>query len=384
MQKNEIAGKTEDKSYLCSVKHLYKYITLLSLLLTVVSLHAQTPSQSGLRFANDTFDYGHIREEGGAVVCRFEAKNESMADIEVINIVTTCGCTSARYERGMVPAGAQFSFEVSYDPMNRPGRIDKHIFVHTSDAEEPIKLHIVGYVQPRERSLEELYPFDMGGGLRLASNFHAFGYVEAGKSVEESIRYVNTSGRDIELRLDVVTRSGLLEVDAPKRIAADVAGDIVLRYVNPADSGIYGSVEDKIVVVVDGVAANYTIGTLAIAVDNFDAIDDISAPRLVISKNIIKFGEVNDSNRVLEQSLVLRNEGSSPLLLRAVESESEAIEVMWSEARSIAPGASANILLRLRGSHIDDWDNPLVTRIKIITNDPIRPMQVVRANALPM
>ncbi len=372
-----------DKSYLCSVKHIYKYIVALSLLLTSAAVQAQTNSSSGLRFLSDTFDYGDIAEDGGAIMCRFEAVNSAMAGVEVLNIVTTCGCTSARYERRVVAPNEKFVFEVSYDPMNRPGRLEKHIFVHVSDCPDPIKLTIVGYVQPRERTIAELYPFDMGGGLRLVSNFHAFGYFEAGKGVEERIRYVNNSMRPITVELRSDKPSGFITYDNTVSVAPGAMGDIVFRCDNPRDAGVYGSVQEKIRVRVDGVDANYTIDLYAIAVDNFDLVDDISAPKLVISKNIIKFGEVNDHSVVMEQSLTLKNGGASPLFVRALESESAAVEVVGDKTKSIAPGGEVSITLRLRGEHIDDWDNPLVTRIKIITNDPMRPMQVVRVNALP-
>lgn len=372
-----------DKSYLCSVKYIYKYIVALSLLLTSAAVQAQTNSSSGLRFLSDTFDYGDIAEDGGAIMCRFEAVNSAMAGVEVLNIVTTCGCTSARYERRVVAPSEKFVFEVSYDPMNRPGRLEKHIFVHVSDCPDPIKLTIVGYVQPRERTIAELYPFDMGGGLRLVSNFHAFGYVEAGKGAEERIRYVNNSMRPITVELRSDKPSGFITYDNTVSVAPGAIGDIVFRCDNPRDAGVYGSVQEKIRVRVDGVDSNYTIDLYAIAVDNFDLVDDISAPKLVISKNIIKFEEVNDHSVVMEQSLTLKNGGASPLFVRAFESESAAVEVVGDKTKSIAPGGEVSITLRLRGEHIDDWDNPLVTRIKIITNDPIRPMQVVRVNALP-
>ena len=365
------------------MKHLYKYVIIVvALLLRSVASFAEGELPSGLCFTNDTYDYGHIAEEGGAVRCYFEAVNNSTYNIEIENIVTTCGCTTASYEHSTVAPGKGFSFEVSFDPMNRPGRIDKHIYVHVSDSTEPIRLRIAGYVQPRERTIDELYPFAMGNGLRLVSNFHAFGYVESGKSVEERIGYVNTSDHEITLSLHRIEGSDLLEIVAPRRIAPQATGDITLRYNNTKEV-VYGSLRDRIEVRINGIKGNYDISTYAIAVDNFDSTDDISAPRLAISKNIIKFGEVNSRNVVIERSVELQNEGASPLLVRSIECESPAVEAIWSNAKSIAPNSTARITLKLHSRYIKDWDNPFVVRVLVITNDPLRPMQAIRVNALP-
>jgi len=119
-------------------------------------------------------------------------------------------------------------------------------------------------------------------------------------------------------------------------------------------------------------------------VDNFDMVDDISAPRLAISKNIIKFGEVNGHNEVVERSVELRNEGATPLVVRVIEVGSAAVEVRTQDEMSIAPGQASVVTFVLRSALIEDWDNPLTTRAMVITNDPLRPMQTIRLTALPL
>ena len=367
------------------MKLLYKYMLIaVMLLLAPCVVMAQRAEQSALEFVSTTFDYGHIDEEGGAVVCSFEAVNRGKQTVSIESIMTTCGCTTARYDRRPIAAGGRFSFEVSFDPLNRPGRIDKQIFVHVSDSPQEIRLNIAGYVNPRERTVEELYPFDMGGGLRLKSNYHAFGYMEHGKEVVEYIGYVNTSSRAIDVAISQDRSSGLLEVQLPERIEAGAKGDIVLRYAVAEGSDIYGTLRDVMWLKVGGVVSNYPLSSQVVVVDNFDNMDDISAPRLVISKNIIKFGEVNCSNDVLERGFVLTNEGSSPLVVRVVESNTRAVECTAERNVVIAAGESKEFRVRLHCGRIEDVDNPLVARLYVITNDPVRPMQTIRVNAIPM
>ena len=366
------------------MKHLYKQI-LLTLLAIVCSceIFAQEVPQSALRFESDVHNFGYIEEDGGAVSCTFEAQNTSDAPIEVVKITTTCGCTTAEYERRTIPAGGTFSFKVIFNPLNRPGRIDKHIFILASDSHTETRLEITGYVNARERTIDELYPFDMGGSLRLKSNFHAFGYLEHGKELTEHIGYVNTSDRAITLAIENTTPSELLNITYPTIIPAGEKGDITLRYAVSLESNTYGTKRDIMRLMVDGTPSSYTLTAQVIVVDNFDIMDDISAPMLVISKNIIKFGEVNCANSLLEQRVVLTNEGASTLIVRAIESSSSAVECPTERNITIAPGASHEVVVRLHASRIEDVDNPFSARVHIISNDPLRPMQSVRVNALP-
>ena len=376
--------KIANKPYLCGMKHLYKYIySLLLVCACCTTIFAQDMPKSALFFSKTTHDYGHIDEDGGAVVCKFEAKNMSNTAISIIDITTTCGCTTAKFSNETIPAGGDFVFEVAFDPFNRPGRFDKNIFVQTSDSPSEIRLTITGYVNPRERSIDELYPFDMGGGLRLKSNFHAFGYLEHGKELIEYIGYTNTSHRAIIAQVGYEYTSGLLHVSMPQYIAAGESGDIALRYFVENDSHCYGTIKDVMRIVVDGKESTYPLSTQVIVVDNFDNMDDISAPKLVISKNFLKFGDVNSPYGVMEQRITLTNDGASPLIIRAIESSSPAVECIVEHDATIGVGESREVVVCLYAAQIADVDTPFVARVYIITNDPVRPMQSIKVSALP-
>lgn len=365
------------------MKHLYKYaILIITALLTHQHIVAQQAGISALRFTTTTHDYGHIAEDGGSVVCSFEAVNTAEQSIEVTKISTTCGCTSAIYESRSVAPGEIFRFEVRYDPMNRPGRIEKDIIVHTSDTERLTTLHITGYVQPRERSIEEIYPFDMGGGLRLMSTFHAFGFVEQGKSTESVIECVNNSDKEISITISPKLSSGALTVDYPRHMAPHTTADIRLCYTIAPNSDIYGTLTDILSIGINGIEAQYAVSTQVVATDNFDLIDDISAPRADISKNIIKFGDVKVSNGVCYASTVVTNGGATPLIIRRAEASSEAVRCEVMAGTTLAPEESIEIVVALDVRSIERRDEPFAARIRLITNDPIRPMQTLRIGAI--
>ncbi len=339
-------------------------------------------TESALRFEATTYNYGHINEEGGAAVSTFSAINTGREDIVIVQVLTSCGCTSAKYDKGVIAPGEEFSMQVEFDPYNRPGRIDKSLYVYTSDSEEVIRLKIIGYVIPRERSIDELFPFYMGGGLRLQSNFHSFSYIEHGATIEERIGYVNDSDKEIEIVLLPTLSSGALNIEYARTIAPHAMGDIVLRYSLPFRSTRYGTLNDHLRVVVDGVASEMLLTTHAVAVDNFNFMDDISAPRAEIPKKIIKFGVVKCEDATLEDSFTVRNDGASPLYIRCVECSSEAIVCNIVPDTVIATGEEQTFVVSFNPKSINP-DIPFTGRITLILNDMVRPMQQIKVSALP-
>lgn len=369
--------------YICSMnhRHIYKYIVGICCLLLVGTGMAK--AQSNLVFESTTLDFGHIAEDGGVVTRRIVAENKGNKPIVVVDVVTACGCTTASYSRKPIAPNKCFTLDISYNPMDRPGRIDRRISVIASDSETAIKIHLVGNVTPRQRSIYEIYPFDMGGGLRLESNFHAFACIEHGKVAETRIGYVNSSTEHIYPTFAFERASGLLDIAMPHSMAPGESGDIVLRYAIDEASPTYGSISDHVRLYVDGKASQYLLTTHAVVVDNFDLIDDISAPRLEISEKNIKFGDVKSDYGVVERIFSIENVGNTTLVVRRIESSHPAVECTAERNMELAPGEKREVVVRIDCREIDP-DIPLASRLQVVSNDPIRPLQMIRVTALPI
>ena len=359
-------------------------LIMLFFALNVGVSYAQQVSQSALRLATSGVDYGTIREDGGAVTATIMAINSGVTPLYIYKAEASCGCTSVAYPLEAIAPADSVAIRVTFDPMNRPGRFEREVALLVSDSEESVVVGVQGYVEPRGRSIDEIYPFDMDGGLRLSTTSRSFGYLEHGWHSEEYIEYVNTSDSSIMVCVESVKSSGLLRVSMPTTIAAGERGAIQLGYALDEDSDLYGTIEDVLYLVVDGTRARYRLTTEVVAVDNFNDVGDISAPFADISKNIIKFGEVNCPNSIYRESLTLGNSGSVALAIRRIETTSEAVSCSLSPSGDVAPNGSAKLVISLDSSKIASSDELFSARIRIITNDPLRPMLNIRVTAIPM
>lgn len=372
--------KQSDNSYM-----ILRHLILITILITTTAAGmAQDSAGSALRFDSLTIDYGTIDEDGGMVTKYIEATNSGNASVTILDVVVSCGCTHAEYPRDAIQPGEKVSIGITFDPRDRPGRFEREALIVTSDSDNHTLIYIKGRVTPRERTVYEIYPFDMGGGLRMESNFQAFAYIEHGCSIEERIAYINNSDRSINLSLVQTQSSGALTIEYPRSIAPQQHGDIVLRYSLDEESSYYGTLSDIFQFSVDGKCNNTLISTYAISVDNFASVEDIFAPSAVISKKIIKFGEILLNNEALEEHITLSNSGEDPLIIRCIETDSPAIKVEILGNRSIEKGATTTLIVRLNTALIEDCDNPFTSRIRVICNDPIVPMQVIKVTAIPL
>ena len=333
------------------------------------------------RFDHEKWNFGDVAEDGGKVEHTFVFTNVSSKPVVVLDVVSGCGCTTPSYSRKPVMRGEKGEIVVSFDPMNRPGHFSKGISVQISGSTEPVTLLVEGVVTPRVKSTEELYPFDMGDGVRFDSNFRAFAYVGRGERVEESIGWINTSGRDVRLSFEELERSGMLRIEAPRMLKAGEKGAIVIAYEVPSDSDCYGTLSDVLGVDIDGRRARTMLSVHAIAVDRHDtAADDMSSPKGELSKKFIKFGDVKHGRTVADASVELANIGDNELVIRAVEWQSKALKCSLKAGDRVAAGGKTVVKFTLDTSEVDYgvW----VDRVRIITDDPSRPMQTLRVTAV--
>ena len=173
-------------------------ITLIVCALAATGVAAQE-ERPELVFEPAVWDFGSVREADGPVRHTFTGVNRGDRPLVILDVTTTCGCTVPRFSKRPVLPGDRTEITVSYDPTNRPGAFDKELWIYSSDRKRIATLTIRGEVVPRAKSVEELYPVDAGGGLRLNTTLCAFTYIYPGVRMQSSVGYVNTSDRTVSL-----------------------------------------------------------------------------------------------------------------------------------------------------------------------------------------
>lgn len=350
-------------------------ILLILLMLAVIEGHGQEK----LLFEPAVWDFGTIREADGRVSHTFTGENRSDRPLVLLDVVTSCGCTVPSFSKRPILPGQKTEITVTFDPANRPGIFEKSLAVYSSERRKIATLCVRGQVTPRPKSIEELYPVDAGGGLRLTSTLNTFAYIRAGQNVQGAFGCINTSRHPIRLELRPTDTSGLLRIEAPKELAPGERSSINIACLNPARQPRYGTIRDVLEVVVDGRTNGTVLVSHGIGVDSDTGSNEKERPCSEYSENILKFGYVKRSEPLRRLSFTLSNSGTADLFVRAVEGEGHVSTTLRPGLR-IAPGDSLRAEVTMDPGAQDY--GVMSEHLVVVTNDPVRPMRRIRVTAI--
>lgn len=354
---------------------LRKYFILLIFMLYTLTATAQ----GKLLFAPSEWNFGTIREADGRVTHIFSGQNTGNKPVVILDVTTTCGCTAPEFSKQPILPGAKAQIKVTFDPANRPGTFAKDLVVYSVERQKIATLTVRGSVVARKKTPEELYPVHVGGGLRLTENMCAFTYVYQGRQVQSSIGFLNTSNRTVTLTLRPETSTGLLTLGYPRTIAPGQRGELNFSYLIPAEKPRYGTLNDTFAIQVDGKTSETALLVHGIGVDSPASVTLSRAPKAEIEKNIVKFGAVKHSASLRKEPLMILNQGTAALIVRAVEISGN-FSTSLREGARIPAGGSATYEINLDPSQQDY--GTLTGQMMIVTNDPSRPMRRVRLTAV--
>jgi hypothetical protein len=354
------------------------YIALGALSVAFAPLPALAQEPSGLSFEVTEWSFGDIREEAGPVSHTFQFTNSGSTPAVIDRVVASCGCTTPEYPRTPVAPGAKGSIEVTFDPRGMPGDFSKSIAVISGGGKSRDFLIIKGHVTPRPKSIEEQFPHDAGGGLRIDGDMLAFRLIPQGSSSAMVVSYINNSAKPVALSFEAEEQSGLLDVFAPETICAGCRGNITFTYDLSAKTA-WGPRHDVTRLVIDGTPSTKTVYTAMTGIDDFSGADIASAPSLSLDASYHDFGEVRRRTVPYTFRLTAINEGKGELHIRSV-SQAAGLQTSLREGMTIPAGGSLPFEVMFytgRYSH-----GQVRESLSVVVDDPVRPTREIRISAI--
>lgn len=99
-----------------------------------------TSTSHTLKFDNESFDFGRIKSNK-IVYHTFQLTNESSESIVITDVMASCGCTTPKLEKKVIPSGEKTSLSVGFDPAGKTGLQQKVIYVFI-EGREPYEILI--------------------------------------------------------------------------------------------------------------------------------------------------------------------------------------------------------------------------------------------------
>ena len=95
-----------------------------ALLVLPLGAHAQAQAQ----WDKTLHDFGTFHESQGNRSCAFAVKNDGDSPLVLTRVLSSCGCTVAKYDTEPIMPGKSGTVEITYSPTGRPGPFEKAVW----------------------------------------------------------------------------------------------------------------------------------------------------------------------------------------------------------------------------------------------------------------
>ncbi len=354
-----------------------KFIYALVLLFTATTLLAQPK----IDFNEPTHDYGNIQEEDGMAKTVFKFTNTGDQPLIVNNVRASCGCTTPQWTKEPVLPGKDGTIEVAYNPKNRPGPFSKSVNVYSNTQPSVTVLRIKGTVKPRKKSLEEMFPREMGP-VRWKTNYTSFGSMYNSEKETRELPFVNNSKEPVTM--GIFRSPDHIDVKfEPQTLEPGKEGKMIITYDASAEER-YGYSSDRVYLTINDEKNNrYSVGISVTVKEDFRNLSEeelAKAPVAEFDNKVFNFGTIKQGEKV-SNNFKLTNTGKSDLLIRNVRASCGCTAVK--HANIIKPGETTEIGVTFNSRGKRNRQNK---SISVITNDPknsttiLRVMGTVSAN----
>ena len=343
---------------------------LLSLILTVamcVSLNAQQ-ARSKMQLRETEHDFGKFKEEAGRQTYDFIVTNAGTDPLVIQNVSASCGCTTPEWTKTPIPAGGTGKITAIYDPKNMPGQFNKTLTVYTNSNPSTAVLTIKGEVIPREKTVDELFTFPVGGAVRLESNHLAFTNVKKNEKKDRTMQIVNTSDKDATVEFLNLPPHLTLKIK-PETLKPGQKGVVEGVYDGSKNAG-WGNVSDMVKLKVNGVTQEnvyyYISANLVEDFSNLTKAEMDNAPVFKIASTTVDIGKMKGSEQK-EAEFKFQNTGKRDLIIRQVRSTCGCTAVQQNGDGVVKPGEWSAIKATFSSG---GYSGKVTKVVYVYTNDP--------------
>ncbi len=294
-----------------------------------------------ISFEKEVHDFGKIKEDGGKEEYKFSFTNTGDSPLIITNVKASCGCTSPTWTEKPIMPGQKGYVSTVFDPVRRPGKFNKTIFVESNAEKGRIILRITGDVLPREKTIEDYFPKTIGG-LRLETNHFAFVRVYNNQIKKDTLGIYNSTDSKLKLTFERVPAYIKLKV-VPSELKPKEKGYIVGEY-DGTKVNDWGFVTTRINVLTNGVTVPSNYITISAKVEeDFSRLSQKeieNAPQIVFENKNFDFGETKSKDKITHE-FKFTNNGKSDLHIRKIRATCGCTTVA-PEKKVIKPGETSS------------------------------------------
>ncbi|HEX2922360.1 MAG TPA: DUF1573 domain-containing protein [Bacteroidales bacterium] len=355
-----------------------KIVIIVSLIIVTFNAMSQM-AVTTTKVSETQHDFGKFKEEAGTQSYDFYFTNTGTQPLVIQNIQASCGCTTPEWTKQPVPPGGKAKVSAKYDPKGRPGAFSKTLSVYTNTTPEVTVLTLKGEVTPREKTVEELFAYPVGG-VRFESQQLPFTSVKKNDKKIRVMQVINTSKENVKIEFENVPAHLTMKVN-PEVLKPGEKGLIEGTFdatKNPA----WGNVTDYLRIKLNGVSQNdayyYVSANLVEDFSKLTKEELANAPVFNFEATTIDLGRINAETKN-DVEFKFTNKGKSDLFIRNVRSSCGCTAIQQGEqGKPIKPGESGSIKATFNSG---GYNGQVQKAIYVYANDPMKSEVVLMLKA---
>ena len=355
------------------IKHITRFVSTLLLLGFSFSIRAQEINlDNGVVIDKAVHNFGDILLSDGPVECSFIVKNNGSKPIVIYNVVTSCGCTEAKWTRNPIKPGEKGKITVVYTNDEGAYAFNKSVTAYISNVKKAVVLRIKGKTHNKSIALEESYPLKFGP-IGLERNSIICGNMTQGQMKSNLEMIANLSNFPIKVTFSNITEELELKVQ-PNPIPARSTAR--LHFCIKASEHKWGNNDYTAIPLANGQVyeannGDTTIVFKAFTIQDFSGAspDDIKkGPNLAIELSSYEFGQVRKGNKI-KACFQISNSGKEDLIIYKIDSDMDGFK--HNNIPVLRPNESYELRLEFDTCCISEGD--FLALVTLTTNAPANP-----------
>lgn len=322
-----------------------------------------------VEFDKTVHDFGDILQSDGPQSCTYTVKNISSEPFAIYEVVSSCGCTDAKWTREPIKPGASGKISATYKNEDGPYPFDKTLTVYISALNKPVILRLRGVVHEKAVSLTELYGPGRIGNLGLKDRVLKAGNMDQGNFRTDEAKVANLGSTPLSVQFTNLSPQLSVSVEPNPIPAGEIA---VMRFTVKADRELWGRNNYYATPVLNGKATGEKITWWAVTKENFSSWDDekrTSAAQPIFDESTAIF-DVVEKGQTVTATYNYTNRGKSPLHIYKLDADAEGVSVVSME--DCPAGEKGCVSVSLDTSQLPEGDATIM--MTLITNSPQRPI----------
>ena len=346
-------------------------------------LSAVAFSQPKLQLLTTEHDFGIFKEEAGRQTFNFIVTNTGDSALVILNVVPSCGCTTPEWTKSPIPPKGQGKVTAIYDPAGRPGAFTKTLTVHTNAKPEISVLTIKGEAQPKEKTVEDLFPFAVDS-VRFEAQAMSFTNVKKTEKKIRVMQIINTGKTAAKVEFAGMQQDKLLplylQVKANPETLKPGQKGLVEATFDATKNPNWGNLTELVKVKINGVLKpNIYYYISANLVEDFSGLsktDLENAPVFKVANTMVDIGTMAQAT-TKDVEFKYKNEGKRDLNIRLVKPSCGCTAVQQG-SMVIKPGQESSIKASFNST---GYSGKVTKSIYVYTDDPKNSEVVLFLNA---